>query len=100
MEAFLRGIDQLSVWSGKVFSWLIAPLIVIVAYDVINRKLYRSTIWVFDITLWLYAGIFLLGLAWILKDHANIRVDVIYEKYSPRGKAFFEVFSDLIFFSP
>lgn len=100
MEKVLRYIDQMSIWSGKISSWLIIPLIAIVAYDVIARKFYRATIWAYDSALWVYAGIFLIGLAWVLKEHSHIRVDVIYERHSPRAKALFEVLSYLIFFFP
>lgn len=90
MDKVLRGIDTISIWSGRIFGWLIIPLIAVVAYDVIIRKIYRATIWSYDIALWLYAGIFLLGAAWILQQHAHIRIDVIYQRYSPRAKAIFE----------
>ena len=91
MEKILRGIDAISIWAGKIFSWLIIPLIAIVAYDVIIRKIYRATIWSYDTSLWLYSGIFLLGAAWILQQRSHIRIDVIWQRYPPRAKAIFEL---------
>jgi TRAP-type mannitol/chloroaromatic compound transport system permease small subunit len=100
MGRVLRYIDVISIWSGKLCSWIVLPLTAIVAYDVILRKLYRSTLWVYDTSLWLYSAMFLIGCTWVLKEHAHIRVDVIYEKYSPRAKAIFEVCTYLMLFFP
>jgi len=91
MDKVLRDIDAISMWSGKIFSWLIIPLMAIVAYDVIIRKIYRATIWSYDTSLWLYSGLFLLGAAWVLQQHSHIRIDVIWQRYPPRAKAIFEV---------
>jgi TRAP-type mannitol/chloroaromatic compound transport system permease small subunit len=100
MEKALKYIDVISIWSGKLSSWLILPLTAIVAYDVILRKLYRSTLWTYDVSMWLYSAMFLIGCTWVLKEHSHIRVDVIYEKFPPRAKAIFEVLSYLILFFP
>ena len=91
MERVLGVVDKISIWAGKIFSWLIIPLILIVAYDVVIRKIYKATIWSYDTSLWLYAAIFLLGGAWILQQHAHIRIDVIWLRYSARARAIFEV---------
>ena len=100
MERILRYIDVISMWSGKLCGWIVLPLTAIVAYDVILRKLYTSTLWVFDTSLWLYSLMYLIGLTWVQKEHAHIRVDVIYEKYSPRAKAIFDVLTYLMMFFP
>ncbi len=100
MDKIIRYIDAISIWSGKLCAWAILPLTVLVAYDVILRKIYTSTLWVFDTSLWLYSVIYLIGLAWVQKEHAHIRVDVIYEKYPRRAKAIFEVLTYLTMFFP
>jgi TRAP-type mannitol/chloroaromatic compound transport system permease small subunit len=91
MEKILRGVDNISIWAGKIFGWLIIPLIIIVAYDVIIRKIYKATIWSYDTSLWLYAAVFLMGAAWILQQRAHIRIDVFWQRYPPRAQAIFEM---------
>ena len=100
MGKVLKYIDDVSMWSGKIIAWLILPLTAIMAYDLILRKFYQATIWVFDTTLWLYSAFFLIGCAWVQMERSQIRVDVIYEKYSPLAKAIFEILTYLILYFP
>ena len=41
LQAFLKGIDSLSEWSGRIFIWIVVPLTVVVAFEVIyNNDIY------------------------------------------------------------
>ena len=42
----VRVIDTFSEWSGRIFAWLIIPLVVGATYEVFARYLFnRPTIW-------------------------------------------------------
>ncbi len=85
---YLRWIEILSEYTGRFASYLIMALIAVVCYDVFMRYLFNSpTTWAYDAALHLYSISFLVGGAWVLKMKAHIKVDVIYNLFSPRGRA-------------
>jgi len=48
----------------------------------------------------LYASIFLLGISYTLSQNAHVRVDLIYERLSPKKQAFIDISGTLIFLIP
>ena len=42
-------IDQISIWSGKIVSWLIFPMFLVLFYEVLVRKFWHPTIWANDL---------------------------------------------------
>ena len=48
-QRLLRGIDQISYWSGKAFAWLIVALTFVVSIEVFKRYILNApTAWIFD----------------------------------------------------
>lgn len=91
---FVRAMDRINEAIGKFLGWWIIPLTGVVAYDVFMRYLFRSpTVWAYEVALHLYSISFLLAGAWVLKRNAHIRVDVLYNRFSPRLKSIINLFS-------
>jgi len=96
-----KGISTLSEWSGRVFSWLVLVLIGTITYDVGARYLFRApTAWSYDISYMIGGGFMVLGGAYTLLHKGHVRVDVIYNKLSPRGRAILDVTLTLLFLIP
>lgn len=93
-------IDLTSEWSGRIFCLLIIPLIAGTVYDVFMRYFFRSpTKWAYEMTWMEYAALFVLGGAYTLKHHSHIRVDIFFNRLSPRGRAIFDsIMYSAIFF--
>ncbi len=94
-------IDQLNEWIGKKVSWLTFLLVLLVCFDVVNRYLFSDTkAWVMELEWHLYALIFLFGAAYAFKYDRHVRVDLFYSNFSPRNKAFVNLFGGLLFLVP
>ena len=101
VERILRGIDFISVWTGKLAAFLVLFLIVAVVYEVISRYAFNApTIWSFEIQRMLGGSLFVLGLAWVLIQKGHIRVDLFYQRLSPRGQAILDVVLTLLIVFP
>ncbi len=80
-------IDALTEHSGKIFGWLVLPLIFAITYDVAARYLFSApTEWSYDLSYMLGGGFMVLGGAYALLHGAHVRVDIIYARLSARGK--------------
>ncbi len=101
IRKFLNGIDQVSEWSGKIFMWLVIPLTVIVAFEVISRRFFNSPhIWSTEVVDYIYGPHFILAAAYTLLYKAHVRIDVIYERFSPRTRGVLDMITYMVFFFP
>lgn len=96
-----NGIGLVSEWSGRAVRWVIIILIVIIAYEVTMRYIFNApTFWQFDISSMLLATLAAMGFAYVHYHHGHVRIDVIYARFSPRGKLILDIVFTVIFFFP
>jgi len=104
MNAFrslLARIESLSERSGKTASWLVLALTASVAYEVFMRyALDAPTIWSFDVSYMLGGSVYVLGLAYVLRNKENVRVDIITAHFRPKLKLIIDLLFTLVFFFP
>ena len=101
IERILQGIDFICIWVGKLAAYLVLLLIVAVVYEVISRYVFNEpTIWSFEIQRMVGGSLFVLVLAWVLVQKGHIRVDLLYQLLSPRGKAILDVVLTLLIVFP
>ncbi|MCG7853517.1 MAG: TRAP transporter small permease subunit [Methanosarcinaceae archaeon] len=94
-------IDSISEWSGKVASWLVLILTVVLGYEVLLRYAFNApTKWAFDISYMLGGSYFLLGEAYTLLKGRHVRIDIFYGRFSTRNKALVDIIFYLLFFFP
>ena len=78
-------LDGISVWSGRLFAWLVIPMVVALVYEVFARYLFNApTVWAYDVTYMLYGTHFMLGSAYTLAVQGHIRTDFFYRLWPPR----------------
>jgi TRAP-type mannitol/chloroaromatic compound transport system permease small subunit len=88
----LHVIDRVSIWSGKIISWGTLVLMGAMAYEVVMRYVFNApTIWSLELGTYLFTAIWLFSGAWTHQFHGHIKVDIIYERLSKRGKAIMDV---------
>ena len=62
MNTVIRVIDKTNEWVGKAVSFLLIPLVLITAYEVVMRYIVeRPTIWSWDLNIQIFAAIIMLG---------------------------------------
>ncbi len=101
LKRLLKIIDSISNCTGRIVGWIAIPMIVALIYEVFARYVFhRPTIWSYEITYMIYGTHFLLGAAYTLYVKGHIRIDLLYMKFPPRGRAFIDVIGYLIIFFP
>jgi TRAP-type mannitol/chloroaromatic compound transport system permease small subunit len=101
MNNILFMIDRLSAWSGKLFSWTVLMLTLIVCYDVTLRYILNSpTQWGFDLAYILFGTLFMMAGAYTLSRNGHVRADMMYRTLQPRTQAAFDLVLYLLFFLP
>ena len=96
-----RVFNRFSDWMGRFAAFLLLLLLLNVFYDVVMRYLFNDvSIGMQELEWHLYSMIFLFGVAYTLKADGHVRVDLIYERLSPRRRAIIDIFGTLVFVWP
>lgn len=101
LEKFLKGLDKVSEWSGRIFIWLIIPLTGLVVFEVISRRIFGAPhIWATEVTNFLYGPYFMMVAAYTLLHKGHVAIDIIYNRFSPRVRGILDIFTHLVFYFP
>ncbi|PWJ44418.1 TRAP transporter small permease subunit [Sediminitomix flava] len=98
---FSHTIQKLNEHIGKAISWLALLLVLLICLDVFQRYvLSYSTPAIAELEWHLFAILFLIGAAYTLKHDKHVRVDVFYNRFSPKNKALVNIFGTILFLFP
>ena len=101
LRRIVKAIDTISDRTGRFVGWIAVPMIVALIYEVFARYVFhRPTIWSYEITYMIYGTHFLLGAAYTLRVKGHIRIDLVYMKFPPRGRALIDVIGYIVIFFP
>ncbi|MBC8419118.1 MAG: TRAP transporter small permease subunit [Proteobacteria bacterium] len=101
IKSLLKLLDGLSEWSGRIFVWLVIPLTIAVVFEVISRRFFNSPhIWSTEVIDFIYGPHFMLAAAYTLLYKAHVKIDVIYDKFSPRTRGILDIITYMVFFFP
>ena len=93
-------IDGISTWTGRIAAWLIVPMILVLVFEVLIRKIYQPTIWANDVATMAYGTHFSLAAAYALSLQKHIRTDFITQHLSLRAQLWLDIIQYLLFFLP
>jgi TRAP-type mannitol/chloroaromatic compound transport system permease small subunit len=104
MSRLLRAeavISRFSVAVGYFSAALLLLLVLNVFYDVVMRYGFNDvSIGMQEMEWHLFSMIFLFGVAYALQADGHVRVDILYEKASPRRQALIDIFGTVVFLWP
>ncbi len=100
--AFQRWADRFAELTGKLSAWMVLPTVAVGFVNVvlrytgqnIGKRLTSNAI--IELQLYLYASIFLLGFAYILKHQINVRVDFWYANQPVTRRAWIDFWGNWI----
>ncbi len=88
MNALLSSLDRLNDYTGRFAAGVVIALVLLVTYDTLARYLFSGgSVALQELEWHLHDILFMLGISFALRHKAHVRVDLFYEKYSPRLKA-------------
>jgi len=86
---------------GKSTAWLTTILVLFMCFDVVRRYLFNETAgWITEMEWHIFALIFLLAAGYALKHDKHVRVDLFYDKWSPKRKAWVNLLGTILFLIP
>lgn len=101
MQKLLLTIDRISTFVGKIFSWCIVGLTLLITWEIFSRyALNTPHDWAFDGMIQLYGMLFMMSGAYTLSKNNMVRGDVLYGFFPPRLQAGLDLTLYFVFFLP
>ncbi len=101
LEALSRWIDALNTWVGRFVAWATAVVVVVVFVDVVMRYAFNTSfVFTQELEWHLFAFIFLMGAGYTLLHDGHVRVDIFYQRLSPKSQAWINLVGVLFFLIP
>jgi TRAP-type mannitol/chloroaromatic compound transport system permease small subunit len=96
-----RRIDALTEWIGKSAIWVVLIVVLISAGNAVMRHAFSisSNAWL-EIQWYLFGLIFLSCSGYALLHNEHVRIDLLSNKLSKRGRAWIDIFGILFFLLP
>lgn len=102
-DSLLALIDSFTDSTGKITSWLVLALVLLICYDVAMRYLFQQgSVALQELEWHLFALLFLLGSAYTLKHDDHVRVDIIYRSrfISEKQRAWIDILGTILLLLP
>ena len=100
-EGLLGLIDRLSEAVGKGAGFLIVILALTVCYDVVKRYLFdQPTVWAQELSAMMFGTFIILGGAYTAKDQKHVNMDILYSRFSKRGRAILDIITFFVLTLP
>jgi TRAP-type mannitol/chloroaromatic compound transport system permease small subunit len=98
-DRFCDAVDRVNSWVGRFFALSIFAVVLAVLYEVFARTTFgQATIWSNETTIYLSAAAYVIGGGYALAHRRHVRIDVIYDRLSPRTRARLDLFTFIFFF--
>jgi len=92
-------IEWVNVKAGEYVAWWSLMAVFVYYYEVIARFVFNSpTNWVHESMFLMFGMQYMLSGAYAYREDQHVRVDVVYAKFSPRGKAIADIITSVFFF--
>tara|TARA_B110000438_G_scaffold202694_1_gene194303 strand:- start:271 stop:792 length:522 start_codon:yes stop_codon:yes gene_type:complete len=101
LQIATNAIDTTNQITGKAIAWLTLVMVVVTCAVVTARYLFNfGSIGLQESVMYMHGAVFMLGIAFTLKEQGHVRVDVLYEKFPPRVKVCIDIAGHLLFLIP
>ena len=93
--------EKLNFIMGKILSFVMILLILNVFYDVISRYFFDGgSIAMQEMEWHLFGVMILFGMSYTLREEGHVRVDFLYNNFSPKTKSVINILGTLFFIIP
>ncbi len=101
IEKSIAITDAVNEWLGRCVSWL-TLLMVLVTFGVVVLRYAFNSGWIAmqESVAYMHALVFMLAAAYTLKHDTHARVDIVYQKCSPRVRVWIDFFGTLLLLLP
>ncbi|NND90232.1 MAG: TRAP transporter small permease subunit [Granulosicoccus sp.] len=92
---FVRIVDAINYRLGRLVMYFIFVMIGILLWSSISKTFFLPSLWTLEMAQFAMVAYFILGGPYAMQLGANVRMDLLYGSWTPRGKAWVDAFTVL-----
>lgn len=93
MEKYVVLMERLTNKVGILAMYLIFVMIAVLFYSSITKTFFEPSKWTLEIAQFLMMTYFVIGGGYSLKENAHVRMDLFYERLSPKKQRLLDIFT-------
>lgn len=94
-------IDKVNSFFGSIASWATLMLVILIGIDVAMRYVANISFnWLLDLEWHVFSLIFLFGFGYTLHKDKHVRVDIFYQKWTPKNQKLVDRIGHLLLLMP
>lgn len=94
-------LDGLAAYTGMLIAPLTLVMVLLTAVVVVARYLFETgAVVITESVMYLHGIVFMLGVAYTLKEGAHVRVDILYQRFGTRSRALIDLLGTTVFLVP
>jgi len=101
LECLALWLERINERLGEAVSWLSLLMVLVTFAIVVLRYVFDlGWIWLQESVTYMHAALFLVGAAYTLGHEGHVRVDIFYQRLSPRTRAWVDLGGSLLLLMP
>lgn len=101
MRALADAINTMTCRLGKAVSWVTLAMVLLMFFSVIQRYIFQTNhIWQQELILFMHVIVFIVVASYTWQVDEHVRVDVCYEHYMPRTRAWVNLVGTVLLLFP
>jgi len=94
-RSFVRRIDGMNRWLGRVVMYGIFVMMAILLWSSISKTFFLPSLWTLEVAQFAMVAYYILGGPYSIQLGANVRMDLFYHEWTTKKKAWFDAFTVL-----
>ncbi|PFG61506.1 TRAP-type mannitol/chloroaromatic compound transport system permease small subunit [Thioclava sp. ES.031] len=91
--AYVRLIEAFNRRLGKVAMYLLYVMMAIMLFSSVTKIFEIPALWTLEMAQFTLVAYYMLGAPWTLQGDTNVRMDLLYSRWSPKGQAWWDAFT-------
>ena len=97
----MHKLELISEYVGRTVAWLVSAMVAITFLVVVLRYAFNyGRIDLQELTLYLHAIVLMLGMSYTMRCDQHVRVDILYQRFSPSRCAYTNLVGNIVFLIP
>jgi len=95
---FIKFIDVINEEVGKIISFIVLVIFLVILTEVMLRYVFNApTVWGNELSQMLFGAYIVLSGGYVLLYRQHVNVDLLYSRFSVKGKAIVDIFTFILF---
>lgn len=95
IKQYVLTVDKINRVVGRFAMYLVVLMMGVLFYSTMSKSFFTPSLWTLEVAQFVMVAYYLLGGGYTLQSGAHVRMDLVYDRWSPKTKAAIDSFTIL-----